>query len=172
MANFKRRSRRTDKRRYYPCGCCVDRRANNKLRRHDYVDDDPSNGKVRSKRKRPKKVKLGPKCRHEWYREDMQETRYSIECGKPDCNLWHNSWGANGEYCMDWKAPGGEKYRWREKVPYVVTWEQATCINCWEVRKYNVLDPTQWGNPAYRSPYRRKYPRPWKPRTAYRKPKA
>ncbi len=97
------------------------------------LNDLPCNGKKRGgKKPRPKKAKL-PKCSgHEWYHETVTERWHYYECGNSCCRTSLLRYG-----CRCWTADV-------EKVYYEVVREQATCINCWEVRIYNETNPMDW----------------------------
>lgn len=132
------------------------------------IIDGICNGSSHSKKARPKKSKpTKPKCRHEWYHETAVEDHFYLICTKPVCDNSHARWArdpwsyhaCNG--CWDHKSYsyGDDTWtiktkHWSEKVWYKITKEQATCINCWEVRVYNVDDPTD-SRHAWRGRYTR-----------------
>jgi hypothetical protein len=68
--HHKRRSRRKDKLRYWPCGCCVDRTFNGK----EPIEDGPCTGKLKKKRKHPPKpgCPSNPNGSHHQYLKDTE----------------------------------------------------------------------------------------------------
>jgi hypothetical protein len=76
--HHKRRSRRSSKKLYAACGCCIIGEARNPDPRKTPIEDGPCTGKARGKKRAAKKQ--SQRCiagrHHEWYIEYVEEKRY------------------------------------------------------------------------------------------------
>jgi hypothetical protein len=86
------------------------------------VEDGPSNGKIRSKRTKPKKDKCPVNGTHEWYKEwvEWEHYYYTGLPGWRDCDTC--SWDR-------WRYFYCAKHR--ERHDYTIREHRATCIHCW-----------------------------------------
>ena len=131
MANYKRRSRRRDKRTMLPCGCCEDIRGGSKLP----VEDGSCMGKKRAAKPRKPKEKCPVNGTHEWYTESETHHGYT-DYGKPGywrCDDCH--WEERGFYTSKFIYCPAHLIR----RPYTEVTKIKTCIHCWtEKKKYPV----------------------------------
>jgi hypothetical protein len=136
--NYKRRSRRRDKRNMAKCGCCEIITPGK-----EPIEDGVCNGKSRSKRVTPKKTKCSAGGSHEWVHEsdtitgvDTTHRRGYWDC--EDCKT--TKAGVAREYEERWKAFGWKApwniYRFTYceyhtlHRPYTESIKRSLCLKC------------------------------------------
>ncbi len=107
--NYKRRSRSLDKRRWAACGCCEIITPGK-----EPIEDGSCMGKASKKKPRPKKDKCPVNRVHEWYKEDVIETRRYIHPF------------------------------YKHLKSYDLHYHQKTCIHCWKVVRKSIRQPYSW----------------------------
>lgn len=123
--------------------------------------DEVGRHKSSKKRASPKKEKCPVNGTHEWYRETQVIEKIAVS-------------GRNGYWsCQDCLKLRRDALGWvynvvfcsfhRVETPYTITARTATCIHCWKVKDKETKESYAWRLPPRKRPY--------KARTAYRRPK-